>query len=96
MDNPDEIWAVLSNDEKQQFKALIKSGEASKLLPPWIPWWVTYKKPLIESLETTEETKQNNKQEEKYPAIIDVQPFNQQKVILQRICISLDIVFLFL
>lgn len=85
MDNPDEIWAVLSNDEKQQFNALVKSGEASKLLPPWIPWWVTYKKPLIESLEMVEETKQNNKHEVKYPVIINVPPFNQQKVILQCI-----------
>lgn len=95
LDNPDEIWAVLSNDEKQQFNALVKSGEVSKLLPSWIPWWVTYKKPLIESLEMVEETKQNNKHEVKYPVIINVQPFNQEKVVSSEIlsCTIVNVIY---
>ncbi|XP_014600441.1 PREDICTED: zinc finger HIT domain-containing protein 2 [Polistes canadensis] len=88
LDIPDEIWAVLNNDEKQQFKALVKSGEASTLLPPWIPWWITCRKSLIETLDTIEENEENNKHKAEYPEIIDVPPFNKQKVVSSKILSS--------
>lgn len=87
LDNADEVWAALNHEEKQEFEALIKSGEASKLLPPWVPWW-THKKPLIESLEITEEDI-DKKQETEYPIIIDVQTFNKQIVVSPKICFNI-------
>ncbi|KAK2579232.1 hypothetical protein KPH14_008201 [Odynerus spinipes] len=84
LDNPDQVWAILSDAEKQEFEALVKSGEAYKLLPPWLPWWTIHKKPLIESLDITEEEK-HDKHETEYPVIIDVQPFNEQMMISPKI-----------
>jgi len=41
LDCPDEIWANLSNNEKEKFQNLIDSGEISKCLPEWKPWWAS-------------------------------------------------------
>ncbi|CAB0007960.1 unnamed protein product [Nesidiocoris tenuis] len=39
LDNPDELWAKLLPEEKQEFLELIKSGDVAKLVPEWEPWW---------------------------------------------------------
>lgn len=77
LDNSEQVWSVLSHTEKQEFEALIKSGGASKLLQPWVPWWTTHKQPLVASLELTEEDI-IEKREIEYPVIIDVKSFNEQ------------------
>uniref|UniRef100_A0A023GJ34 HIT-type domain-containing protein n=1 Tax=Amblyomma triste TaxID=251400 RepID=A0A023GJ34_AMBTT len=32
-------WNYLTEDEKQEFENLIKSGDAGRLVPVWKPWW---------------------------------------------------------
>lgn len=44
---PDEIWANLSNSEKEKFQNLIDSGEISKCLPEWKPWWASANSPCM-------------------------------------------------
>lgn len=39
INNPDDIWAALTDTERQEFKAMIYNKETDKLLPEWVPWW---------------------------------------------------------
>lgn len=74
-EDPNELWSALSEAERQEFEALIKNGEAEKLLPKWVPWW-TYRveRKLIQPIE--EDAYSNLK----YPALIDVPLFNELQV----------------
>ncbi|KAL7291319.1 hypothetical protein TKK_0014921 [Trichogramma kaykai] len=55
LNDANELWSALTTSEKQEFEALIHSGEASKLLPAWNPWWAYHsKKPLVEDLSNKE------------------------------------------
>jgi len=76
-EDPNELWSALSEAEKQEFEALIKNGEAEKLLPKWVPWW-TYRveKKLIQPIEEDIDACSNLK----YPALIDVPLFNELQV----------------
>lgn len=61
LDNADELWSALTVSERQEFEALISSGEASKLLPQWNPWWrYTTQKKLVEDLNEQDETFREN------------------------------------
>ncbi|XP_074115299.1 LOW QUALITY PROTEIN: uncharacterized protein LOC141537948 [Cotesia typhae] len=40
INNPDDIWAALTDTERQEFKAMIYNKETDKLLPKWVPWWL--------------------------------------------------------
>ncbi|XP_011501150.1 PREDICTED: zinc finger HIT domain-containing protein 2 [Ceratosolen solmsi marchali] len=54
LDNANELWSALTAYEKQEFETLIASGEASKLLPLWNPWWTfSVSKKLIEEIDNT-------------------------------------------
>ncbi|GLV38288.1 uncharacterized protein CBL_12937 [Carabus blaptoides fortunei] len=47
------IWSLLTADEKQEFESLVRSGDVTKLVPLWIPWWEQHvKKPLVQELHT--------------------------------------------
>lgn len=35
-----EVWEKLTNDERQEFMAFLKSGDVSQYVPKWKPWWV--------------------------------------------------------
>ncbi|TGZ48520.1 Uncharacterized protein DBV15_07058 [Temnothorax longispinosus] len=59
-EDPNELWSALSEAERQEFEALIKNGEAEKLLPKW---------PVKEDIK-------NAYSDLKYPALIDVPLFN--------------------
>lgn len=85
LDNSEQVWSVLSNAEKQEFEALIKSGEASKLLLPWVPWWTIHKQPLVELIEEDI----SDKHETEYPVIINVQSFNKQVMVSPKICFNI-------
>ncbi|KAF5286586.1 hypothetical protein FQA39_LY16269 [Lamprigera yunnana] len=39
LDDTQEVWKMLSNDERQEFEAFLRSGEITKLIPKWQPWW---------------------------------------------------------
>ncbi|EFN89728.1 hypothetical protein EAI_01976 [Harpegnathos saltator] len=77
LDDSDQLWSALSNTERQEFEALIKNGEADKLLPEWIPWWThRVKKKLVQPIEEDATDAFNDL---KYPALIDVPLFNELK-----------------
>ncbi|ENN77619.1 hypothetical protein D910_07597 [Dendroctonus ponderosae] len=40
LDDADTIWDKLTNDERQDFVAFLKSKDVSKLIPSWTPWWM--------------------------------------------------------
>jgi len=78
LDDPNKLWSVLSAAEKQEFEALLKNGEAEKLLPKWTPWWIhRIEKKLIQFLEDDEK---NACSDLKCPVIIDVPLFNKLQV----------------
>ncbi|KAJ8686805.1 hypothetical protein QAD02_022599 [Eretmocerus hayati] len=61
LDDADELWSCLTDSEKQEFRALIQSGEATKVLPDWNPWWTyTVKKKLVQDLSEVDQS-QNHK-----------------------------------
>ena len=33
------LWGRLSAEQRAEFRRLLRSGEAARLLPPWRPWW---------------------------------------------------------
>ncbi|XP_018394929.1 PREDICTED: zinc finger HIT domain-containing protein 2 isoform X2 [Cyphomyrmex costatus] len=75
LEDPNELWSVLSETERQEFEALIKNGEADQLLPKWIPWWTTrVEKKLIQPVEENIKDAYSNL---KYPDLIDVPLFNE-------------------
>uniref|UniRef100_A0A1Y1LQ69 HIT-type domain-containing protein n=1 Tax=Photinus pyralis TaxID=7054 RepID=A0A1Y1LQ69_PHOPY len=39
LDDTKEVWKRLTGDERQEFEAFLKSGDVSKLVPRWTPWW---------------------------------------------------------
>nr|XP_018901966.1 PREDICTED: zinc finger HIT domain-containing protein 2 [Bemisia tabaci] len=40
LDDADAVWGMLSESERAEFQQLVNSGDISKLLPPWEPWWM--------------------------------------------------------
>lgn len=75
LDDPVELWSVLSSAERQKFEALLKNGEAEKLLPVWIPWWIhNVEKKLIHAID------EDIPNDTKYPALVDVPLFNELQV----------------
>jgi len=74
-EDPNELWSALSEAERQEFEALIKNGEAEKLLPKWVPWWARrVERKLIQPVEEDVKDAYNDL---KYPALIDVPLFNE-------------------
>lgn len=39
LDDSEEVWKALGNDEKQRFASLVQTGEITNFLPVWVPWW---------------------------------------------------------
>lgn len=39
LNDADEIWERLSEQEKLEFQAILKSGDISQLIPEYEPWW---------------------------------------------------------
>lgn len=78
MDDPNKLWSVLSAAEKQEFEALLKNGEAEKLLPKWEPWWTQrIEKKLIQIVE---DDAIDACSDLKCPPVIDVPLFNELQV----------------
>ncbi|XP_030749077.1 zinc finger HIT domain-containing protein 2 [Sitophilus oryzae] len=40
LDDPEQIWEKLTEDEIQNFVSFLKSEDVSKLIPSWQPWWL--------------------------------------------------------
>lgn len=83
-EDPNELWSALSEAEKQEFEALIKNGEAEKLLPKWVPWWTCrVERKLIQPIEEDKDAYSDLK----YPSLIDVPLFNELQVSNNRFII---------
>ncbi len=39
LNDADEIWDRLTEEEKTRFNTVLKSGEIAKLIPDYEPWW---------------------------------------------------------
>lgn len=77
-EDPNELWSALSEAERQEFEAMIKNGEAEKLLPEWVPWWTCrVEKKLIQPVEKDVQDAYSSL---KYPALMDVPLFNDLQV----------------
>ncbi|RZC36976.1 MTP18 domain containing protein [Asbolus verrucosus] len=51
LDNADQVWEKLTEDEQQEFIAFLKSEDVMKLIPPWTPWW-SYSAKNVEDVES--------------------------------------------
>lgn len=40
LDDAEKVWEKLTEDEKQDFVAFLKTEDVSKLIPSWQPWWL--------------------------------------------------------
>jgi len=40
LDDTAEVWQKLTPDERQEFEAFLRSGDVSKFVPKWEPWWL--------------------------------------------------------
>lgn len=52
LDDPEAVWNALTEDEKNEFEALLNQGDLGSIIPQWEPWW-TYKKEdkLVEDMD---------------------------------------------
>lgn len=70
LDDAEQVWGKLTEDEKQEFVAFLKSEDITNLIPSWKPWWLYYNK-KVEELDTTEEYKKS------CPEICDIKDFSE-------------------
>ncbi|RLU19936.1 hypothetical protein DMN91_008495 [Ooceraea biroi] len=75
LDDPNELWSVLSAAERQEFEALLKNGEAEKFLPKWVPWWTRRLENKL--VQFVEDEAKDAHSDLKYPAVMDVPLFNE-------------------
>lgn len=43
LDNADELWNALTEDEQNEFEALLNQGDVGSILQQWEPWWLYHK-----------------------------------------------------
>lgn len=39
LDDSQEVWKSLNDDERKEFQALILNGDITSFVPIWNPWW---------------------------------------------------------
>lgn len=51
LNDADGIWKVLTEDERNEFEALLSQGDVAAIMPQWEPWWMySREKKLVEDL----------------------------------------------
>ncbi|XP_023942047.1 zinc finger HIT domain-containing protein 2 [Bicyclus anynana] len=51
LDNPDALWNALTEDERNEFEAMLSNGDMGPIIPQWEPWWTHRKeKKLLEEV----------------------------------------------
>lgn len=71
LNHADKVWEKLTNDEKQEFMAFLKSDDVAKFLPKWEPWWE------FESTKKVQELQESGKYKEKCPEVVsEIKDFN--------------------
>lgn len=71
LNHTDKVWERLTNDEKQEFMAFLKSGDVAKFVPKWEPWW------KFDNTKKVQEVEECGKYKEKCPEVITgIKDFN--------------------
>ncbi|XP_039752699.1 zinc finger HIT domain-containing protein 2 [Pararge aegeria] len=54
LDDPNVLWNALTEDERNEFEAMLSGGDVGTIIPQWEPWW-TYRKEkkLLEEIKET-------------------------------------------
>lgn len=39
LNDAEQVWSSLTDSEKAEFEHLVKSGDITKIVPQYIPWW---------------------------------------------------------
>ncbi|CAB3220118.1 unnamed protein product [Arctia plantaginis] len=47
LDDADAVWSALTEDERNEFEALLNQGDVGSILPQWQPWWMYYRERKI-------------------------------------------------
>ncbi|CAH0549116.1 unnamed protein product [Brassicogethes aeneus] len=71
LDDAETVWEKLTEDEKQEFVAFLRSEDVTKLIPPWEPWWLHSSKKMVEEINDVKIIEL----EEKCPKIINIKDF---------------------
>ncbi|KAJ8923343.1 hypothetical protein NQ315_001901 [Exocentrus adspersus] len=71
LDDAEEVWSRLAEDEKQDFIAFLKSGDVDKLITSWEPWWLSDTEKLIEDVGSNESSKKV------YPDVCQIKDFHE-------------------
>ncbi|KAI5642657.1 HIT zinc finger domain-containing protein [Phthorimaea operculella] len=68
----DAIWNVLTEDERNEFEALVSQGDVGSIVPQWEPWWAYSKDArLVRDIDDKEEEEALKK----CPKMVDVPEF---------------------
>ncbi|XP_034938215.1 zinc finger HIT domain-containing protein 2 [Chelonus insularis] len=74
INNVDDLWGILTDAEKQEFKASVLNGDVEKLLPQWVPWWnQVVEKKLVKEIDEEEKPASYEKN---CPPIVHISPFS--------------------
>ncbi|XP_023013558.2 zinc finger HIT domain-containing protein 2 [Leptinotarsa decemlineata] len=86
LDDAEQVWVKLTEDEKQEFVSFLKSEDVTKLIPPWQPWWLYYADTKVEDM-SLKETYKN-----KCPVICDIKSFSQMKTKIPADCVKYNLI----
>ncbi|XP_060533287.1 zinc finger HIT domain-containing protein 2 isoform X2 [Cylas formicarius] len=70
LDDAETVWDRLTEDEKQDFVAFLKTENVSKLIPSWEPWWLYCDSSKVTEVNAVEDFKN------KCPGIADIKAFS--------------------
>ncbi|KAL0818424.1 hypothetical protein ABMA28_008889 [Loxostege sticticalis] len=60
LDDPDALWNALTEDERNEFEALLNQGDVGTIIPQWQPWWMYHKEEkLVEDVDDKDKTKED-------------------------------------
>lgn len=40
LDDADKLWNALTEDERNEFEAMLNQGDVGSIIPQWEPWWL--------------------------------------------------------
>ncbi|XP_041099365.1 LOW QUALITY PROTEIN: zinc finger HIT domain-containing protein 2 [Polyodon spathula] len=53
----EEMWELLSEEEREKFEALLGNGNIGALVPEWVPWWERHGGEQVEDVDAGDESK---------------------------------------
>ncbi|KAJ8957976.1 hypothetical protein NQ318_001977 [Aromia moschata] len=71
LDDAEQVWDKLTEDEKQEFVAFLKSEDVTKLIPSWQPWWLYHSENKVQDISEEETFKTN------CPKVLTIKDFSQ-------------------